>query len=106
MRPRYCDELYKDLIEYAELGPGKTVFEIGPGTGQATEPILKTGCSYLAIELGENFTEFILIGLVHMITFKLLMRTSRLMTSEIQNLIWCIQRQPFNGSPMYLARRP
>ena len=57
-RPRYCDELFADLIEYAALGPGKTAIEVGPGTGQATEPILKTGCSYLAIELGENFTEF------------------------------------------------
>ena len=57
-RPRYCDELFADLIEYAKLGPEKTVLEIGPGTGQATEPILKTGCSYFAIELGENFTEF------------------------------------------------
>jgi len=59
-RPRYCDELFADLIEYAKLGPGKTVLEIGPGTGQATEPILKTGCSYLAIELGENLTEFMI----------------------------------------------
>ena len=59
-RQRYCDELFEDLIEYADLGPGKTVLEIGPGTGQATEPILKTGCSYLAIELGENFTEFMI----------------------------------------------
>ncbi len=57
-RPRYCEELFADLIEYAKLGPGKTVLEVGPGTGQATEPILKTGCSYFAIELGENFTEF------------------------------------------------
>ena len=59
-RPRYCDELFADLIEYAKLGPGKSVLEVGPGTGQATEPILKTGCSYLAIELGENFTEFMI----------------------------------------------
>jgi len=57
-RPRYCEELFADLIEYAELGPGRKVLEIGPGTGQATEPILKTGCSYMAIELGENFTEY------------------------------------------------
>jgi len=57
-RPRYCDELFADLIEYAKLTPDKRVLEVGPGTGQATEPILKTGCSYLAIELGENFTEF------------------------------------------------
>lgn len=57
-RPRYCEELFTDLIEYAKIGPGTTVLEIGPGTGQATEPILKTGCSYLAIELGENFADY------------------------------------------------
>ncbi|MDF2943600.1 MAG: methyltransferase [Herbinix sp.] len=57
-RTRYCDELFADVIEYAKLESGKTVLEIGPGTGQATEPILKTGCSYLAIELGENLAEY------------------------------------------------
>ena len=57
-RPRYCDELFADLIEYAKLDSTKTVLEVGPGTGQATEPVLRTGCSYLAIELGENLTDF------------------------------------------------
>lgn len=57
-RTRYCNEVFEDLIEYSKLGLGKTVLEIGPGTGQATEPILKTGCSYLAIELGENLAEY------------------------------------------------
>jgi len=57
-RPRYCDELFIDLIEHSKLSPNKTALEIGPGTGQATEPILKTGCSYLAIELGENLAAF------------------------------------------------
>jgi len=57
-RPRYCDELFVDLIEYAKLDSGKTVLEVGPGTGQATEPILKTGCSYTAIELSEIFVTF------------------------------------------------
>lgn len=57
-RTRYCDELFADVIEFSKLGRGKTVLEIGPGTGQATEPILKTGCSYLAIELGENLAQF------------------------------------------------
>jgi len=56
-RTRYCDELFADIIEISELGAGKTALEIGPGTGQATEPILKSGCSYMAIELGENFTK-------------------------------------------------
>ena len=53
-RPRYSDALFADLIAYAGIGEGKQVLELGPGTGQATEPILKTGCDYLAIELGEH----------------------------------------------------
>ena len=53
-RPRYCAELFAELIAYAEIGPGKTVLELGPGTGQATDPILHTGCEYCAIELGEH----------------------------------------------------
>lgn len=56
-RPRYSAELFADLIEYAEIGPGKTVLELGPGTGQATDPILSTGCDYHAIEIGEHLTE-------------------------------------------------
>ena len=56
-RFRYCDALFADVIAYSHLDATKTALEIGPGTGQATEPILKSGCSYLAIELGENFTK-------------------------------------------------
>ena len=51
-RPRYSQELFDFLIRYADIGCGKSVLEIGPGTGQATDPILKTGCDYHAIELG------------------------------------------------------
>lgn len=57
-RTRYCDELFADVIAYAQLDSTKSALEIGPGTGQATEPILKTGCSYLAIELGEHLAEY------------------------------------------------
>lgn len=53
-RPRYSDELFKYLIPEAGIGPDKRVLEIGPGTGQATEPVLRTGCEYHAIELGEH----------------------------------------------------
>ena len=53
-RPCYSPELFADLIAYGNIGPGKTVLELGPGTGQATQPILNTGCDYHAIELGEN----------------------------------------------------
>ena len=53
-RPRYSKELFESLKEYAEITSEKTVLELGPGTGQATDPILATGCDYTAIELGEN----------------------------------------------------
>lgn len=56
-RPRYCPELFADLIDYAEVKPGKAVLELGPGTGQATDPILSTGCDYHAIELGEHLAQ-------------------------------------------------
>lgn len=55
-RLRYSEEVFRELIGYAQLGADKKVLEIGPGTGQATDPILKTGCDYLAIELGEHLT--------------------------------------------------
>ena len=53
-RPRYSEELFSFLNDRAVIGPGKSVLEIGPGTGQATEPVLRTGCEYHAIELGEH----------------------------------------------------
>ena len=56
-RPRYCAELFEDLIGYAGIGPGSSVLELGPGTGQATDPILRTGCDYHGIELGEHLAE-------------------------------------------------
>lgn len=55
-RPRYCSELFDELKTVCALAADKKVLEIGPGTGQAAEPVLKTGCDYTAIELGENFT--------------------------------------------------
>lgn len=57
-RPRYCEEVFLELTARCNLDSEKKVLEIGPGTGQATEPMLKTGCDYTAIELGENFTAF------------------------------------------------
>lgn len=53
-RPKYSDELFRYLISEVGIGPDKRVLEIGPGTGQATEPVLRTGCEYHAIELGEH----------------------------------------------------
>lgn len=58
-RPHYSRELFGLLIEKADIGKGKKVLEIGPGTGQATDPILETGCDYTAIELGSNLSDFL-----------------------------------------------
>ena len=58
-RPHYSRELFELLIEKAGIGKDKKVLEIGPGTGQATDPILETGCDYTAIELGSNLSDFL-----------------------------------------------
>ena len=54
-RTRYCPELFADLLEQSGAGPQSAVLELGPGTGQATEPLLDSGCDYTGIELGNNF---------------------------------------------------
>jgi hypothetical protein len=40
-RFRYCEELFADVIAFSKLDEQKAALEIGPGTGQATEPILE-----------------------------------------------------------------
>ena len=56
-RPRYSPELFEYFIKEAGIVAQTKVLEIGPGTGQATDPILGTGCDYNAIELGEHLYE-------------------------------------------------
>ena len=53
-RPGYPAELMEDLRSFAELGPGSTVIEIGPGTGQATLPLAASGAAVTAVELGSS----------------------------------------------------
>jgi SAM-dependent methyltransferase len=47
-RPGYPAELFQDL------DPGPRVLEIGCGTGQATLPVARLGCSVTAVELGSD----------------------------------------------------
>ena len=58
MRPTYVTDLYDDVIRYSNLNSNKKTLEIGIGTGQATQPFLNTGCTLMAIELGENMAKF------------------------------------------------
>ena len=55
-RVRYSHELFAQFIKMAAITPSSSVLELGPGTGQATEPILDTGCDYHGIEIGDNFS--------------------------------------------------
>jgi len=57
-RPNYGTELFEDVIKYAEITMDKSLLEVGCGTGQATEPFLKTKCSVTAVELGENLASY------------------------------------------------
>lgn len=59
MRPGYVDELYKVLFDYISIDENSNVVEIGSGGGQATAPVLKTGCKLIAVEYGEQFSELL-----------------------------------------------
>jgi SAM-dependent methyltransferase len=53
-RPGYPPAMLDDLTARADLGPGRRVLEIGPGTGQLTVPLAGRGCRIVAVELGAN----------------------------------------------------
>ena len=56
-RPGYTDELYKMIFDYIVLNESCYAIEVGIGGGQATLPILKTGCNVTAVECGEQFSD-------------------------------------------------
>lgn len=58
LRPAYVKELYDDIFAVKEINSSSKVLEVGIGTGQATLPILETGCNLTAIELGDQLAEF------------------------------------------------
>ena len=55
LRPGYVDALYRDILAYRPLDASSCAVEVGIGGGQATEPILQTGCAVTAVEPGANF---------------------------------------------------
>lgn len=55
-RPGYPDELYRMILDYVALDSSSRAVEVGIGAGQATLPILRTGCAVTAVEVGEQFS--------------------------------------------------
>jgi len=47
-------EVIQNIIEYADITPGDTVIEIGPGVGFVTEQLVKYAKKVIAIELDEE----------------------------------------------------
>ena len=59
LRPGYVKELYQTLFDYISIDENSTVVEVGSGGGQATAPILTTGCQLIAVEYGKQFSELL-----------------------------------------------
>ncbi|MBR2719083.1 MAG: class I SAM-dependent methyltransferase [Clostridia bacterium] len=57
MRPGYVSELYEEIFRHVRLDETSAVVEVGIGGGQATEPVLKTGCRLTAVEYGDQLAE-------------------------------------------------
>ena len=55
LRPGYTEGLYQAIFRCCPLGPDSNAVEVGIGGGQATLPILRTGCRVTAVEPGEQF---------------------------------------------------
>ncbi len=59
LRPGYVEELYREIFDYITINENSNVVEVGSGGGQATAPMLKTGCRLTAVEYGEQFSELL-----------------------------------------------
>lgn len=57
LRPGYVPELYEEIFRRVPLDEASTAVEVGIGGGQATEPVLKTGCQVTAVEYGDQLAE-------------------------------------------------
>lgn len=54
LRPGYPDDLFKAIFDYVPSAKSCFAVEVGIGGGQATEPVLKAGCTVTAVEMGER----------------------------------------------------
>ena len=59
MRPGYVAQVYQTIFDYIPIGETSNVLEIGSGGGQATAPMLTTGCKLTAVEPGQQFSKLL-----------------------------------------------
>ena len=59
MRPEYPDDLFQDVLQFADFPKGKNAIEIGAGTGKATTEFLHAGYNVTAIELSGSMVSFL-----------------------------------------------
>lgn len=52
-RPEYPGDAVAWMVEQLELGPGRTVLDLGAGTGKLTRGLVPTGARVIAVEPGE-----------------------------------------------------
>lgn len=51
--------LMRKLLDAAQLAPGETVLEVGPGTGSLTELLLERGAQVVAVEIDRGLQELL-----------------------------------------------
>jgi 16S rRNA (adenine1518-N6/adenine1519-N6)-dimethyltransferase len=85
--------LIRKLLDAAELEPGETVLEIGPGTGTLTEGLLERGAHVIACELDSGLAQVLreTLGSEHPDRFTLIegdcLANKRTMNTEVSALL-------------------
>ncbi|MGH3446563.1 MAG: class I SAM-dependent methyltransferase [Nocardioidaceae bacterium] len=64
-RPPYPPRVFELLSQIGAVQPGHHILEIGPGTGQATEELIRRGMSVDAVELGTHLANRLRARLPH-----------------------------------------
>ena len=58
VRPGYPSEMFDDIFKYKNVGFGSRVFEIGIGTGKATQPFVDKQCQIASVEPGKKMARY------------------------------------------------
>jgi trans-aconitate methyltransferase len=54
IRPGYCDELIRDVVELSAIPDDGVILEVGCGTGKATRPFAERGYEMVCLDIGKD----------------------------------------------------